>query len=88
MLVSGDLLTLNANVREGGSVRVELLDENGDAVEGFALQNCIPLRGNGVAQEVRWQGDHHWRNLAGQKAALRIALVAADLFAVEQHSAD
>ena len=86
--VSGDHLTLNADVRKGGSVRVELLDESGDAIEGFALQDCIPLRRNGVAQEVRWQGDHHWRNLAGQKAALRIALVAADLFAVEQHSAD
>jgi hypothetical protein len=84
LLATGNRLTLNADVHTGGAVRVEVLDENGTPLKGFELSNSIPLQGNAVAQEARWRGDHQWNDLAGQEVALRIQLVAADLYALRQ----
>ncbi len=87
LLVTGNRLTLNADVQAGGNVRVEVLDAKRNSMEGFELSSSIPLRGDAVAQEVRWRGQHQWSELAGQEVALRIQLVAADLYSLRQVTA-
>ena len=36
-------LTLNADIDAGGSIRAALLDEQGTALPGFALDDCMPI---------------------------------------------
>jgi hypothetical protein len=40
----------------GGSLKVEVLDENGKALPGFSRDDCEPLNGDSVDQVVRWKG--------------------------------
>lgn len=48
-------LTLNLELEDGGQVRVALLDGSGQAIEGFELENCIPIKSGGIAVPIRWQ---------------------------------
>jgi hypothetical protein len=55
LLYKGDLLTLNAEVREGGSIRVGLLDERNEPIPGRSLEDCLPIEGDHLAATVKWK---------------------------------
>ena len=79
----GRRLTVNAAARRG-SVRVEVQDSEGHAVPGFALADCRPLSGDGVAQSVRWrQGEELPASLQDRPLRLRLEVRDADLFGFE-----
>lgn len=48
-------LYVNAAVEEGGWVRVGLADAHGTPREGMAADSCLPMRGDSVAHQARWQ---------------------------------
>jgi hypothetical protein len=48
-------LEVNCATQEGGSVRVEILDEAGKVLPGYERENCIPLSGDSLRQTVAWQ---------------------------------
>ena len=50
-------LTINAEVQSGGWIRAGLLDGNGNAVEGFGLDDCLPVVESGMACDLRWRKD-------------------------------
>ena len=52
---TGSKLVINAQVAEGGSLRVALRDEAGKAIPGFDLADCEEIRGDHVAKEVSWR---------------------------------
>lgn len=56
---------LNADAGEG-SIRAELLDGSGQVLEGFARDDCRPIRGRGSRLPVHWTGQddlkQHLRN--------------------------
>ena len=52
VIQSGDGIALNADIR--GWVKAELRDPLGQAFEGYALQDCQPLSGNGSHLVLRW----------------------------------
>ena len=47
-------LQLNAAIRSGGEVRVQILDQNGHVVPGYALKDCRPITGDRIRHDVRW----------------------------------
>jgi len=49
-------LVVNALVKDGGSLRVELLNSSGQACEGYTLEDCQPLTGDHTRATVRWKG--------------------------------
>jgi hypothetical protein len=51
---SGTSLKINAKARRNGSVRAALCDSKGKVLAGYGLDDCAPLTGDGVRQEVRW----------------------------------
>ena len=55
LLYKGDLLTLNAEVREGGSVRVGLLDDRNEPIPGRSLEDCLLIEGDRLAATVKWK---------------------------------
>jgi hypothetical protein len=64
-------------------VRVEIQDESGQPVSGFALADCAPLYGNTVDRAISWTSDRDLSELAGQAVRLRFVLHDADIFAYQ-----
>jgi hypothetical protein len=50
---AGGLLQLNYRA-VGGSIKVEVLDQNGNVLPGYAQTDCVPLTGDSVTQAVTW----------------------------------
>ena len=60
----GTHLELNAIVAEGGALTVEVQDEQGRPLPGFASTDCTPVTGDSLRHQVRWgdrRGDDGWR---------------------------
>jgi hypothetical protein len=75
--VAGSLrLNYNAN---GGSIRVAVLDGEGGALPGYALEDCTALTGDSVDEAVRWAGGDALPTDAGD-IALRFVLRDAALY--------
>ncbi|MCK5702349.1 MAG: hypothetical protein KAI29_14395 [Cyclobacteriaceae bacterium] len=51
--VNGPLL-VNANA-SGGSLRAELLGNDGNPIPGFSAKDCLPITKDGVVQLIRWR---------------------------------
>jgi hypothetical protein len=77
---SGAHLFVNASVDEG-ALRIEALDEQGEAIEPFTYQNCMPICDDGTLQPVRWQGASDLSGLAGRAVQFRFHLKQGSLFA-------
>ncbi len=80
MCFQGEKLVLNVLTAAGGSVRVELQDAGGQAIEGRALADCQPVQVDSIAQVVTWKGGANLGNLVGKPVRLRFELKDADLF--------
>jgi hypothetical protein len=52
--LEGDHLTINADVADGGEVRVQIADESGRPLPGFAFAECLPITGDALALPVKW----------------------------------
>jgi hypothetical protein len=77
---TGDALRLNVDVREGGSVRVALLDENGVAFSGFGLSDCLPITGDQLDAVVRWNSGSDVGSLVGRSIKMQVEMVDASLY--------
>jgi len=78
----GRELVVNFSTSAAGGVAVEVQDEAGKAVEGFALSDCPAIFGDAVEQTVRWKGGPDVSALAGRTARLRFVLKDADLYSL------
>jgi hypothetical protein len=66
-----------------GSVRVEIQGEDGRAIEGYALDDCLEIYGDALEREVCWKAGSDLSQLAGRPVRLRFVLSDADLFALQ-----
>ena len=64
-----------------GSVRVEIQDESGAPVAGFALADSVRQVGDAIEQPVRWESGSDVGKLSGRTIRLRFVLHDADLYA-------
>jgi hypothetical protein len=64
-----------------GTLRVEVLDAGGRVIAPFAEALCVPVRGNHVRHQVRWQRRSSLRELAGQTIRFRFLLDEGRLYA-------
>jgi hypothetical protein len=70
-------LWINAEASRG-EVRVELLDESGRPLAGYSREECMPLRGDGVRQQVAWKNN---RSLpSGRAVRLKFYVRDASLY--------
>ncbi len=72
-------LRLNANAR-GGEIRVELLDEEGAVLSGFAGGDCQPLEQDGVNQRVGWGAGRDLIPASEKPRRLRFLMRNASLY--------
>jgi hypothetical protein len=80
--LAGGSLVLNMSTSAAGSVRVEIQDENGAAIDGYGLDDCEELFGDEIDRVVTWNGSPELGRLHGETLRLRIAIVDADLFSI------
>lgn len=73
-------LTINAEIRERGSIRVAVADEDGEAIPGLALADCRPVLAGGLDVPVTWDGGQP-QVLAGRRVRLLFELDRACLYA-------
>lgn len=76
---SGTQLEVNYATSAAGSLKLELLNQQGKPIPGFSLDECEELVGNNLSQKVVWQGDR-LAAIAGTPVRIRIVLKDADLY--------
>jgi hypothetical protein len=76
----GTELRINTRASDG-SVRVEIQNENGNPLPGYAIADCDPFSGDALRQPVTWRNRSDVSALAGRTVRLRFELHDADLFA-------
>lgn len=79
---SGDRLELNLSTSAVGGIRVELQDDAGRPLKGFAAEDCVEVLGNEIARTVRWKSGPDVSGLAGQPVRLRFVMKDCDLYAL------
>ena len=65
----------------GGTVRVELLTETGRRVTGFTADDALPLEGDSLRHECRWQ-NRTLADLPPGRYLVRLHLQAATIYAI------
>ncbi|MCB1091051.1 MAG: hypothetical protein KDL87_05950, partial [Verrucomicrobiae bacterium] len=78
---SGKRLALNFSSSAAGGIRVEIQDESGKPLPGFALDDCPEVFGDSLERTVAWKSGADLSAFAGKTVRLRFALRDADLFA-------
>ncbi len=82
LVAGGRELVLNYATSAAGSVQVEVQDENGRPLPGFALADMAPLFGDELDGIVRWKAGATLPTLNGKPVRLRFVLKDADVFAL------
>ena len=88
---TGDTLWLNFSTSAAGFIKVEILDLQGNAIQGYELENSKELIGNEIEKAVTWQGNPDLKNPKGLSEAklmnkpvrLRFVMKDADLFSLK-----
>jgi hypothetical protein len=78
---SGDSLELNYSTAGGGSIFVELQEEDGTPIQGLTLDDCNEVFGDKIEGIASWNGDAGLKAHAGKPVRLRIKLRDASLYA-------
>ena len=76
-------LVVNFATDKGGVIRVALESPDGKAIPGYGLDDCPPLRGDSIAETIRWNPGQDISPLKGKTVRLRFALKNADLFSIQ-----
>jgi len=77
---TGSALHLNLNASALGTGRVEILDEAGALIPGYALDDCDAIGGNSVDRTVTWRGQSDVSVLQGRAVQLRFVMRATKLY--------
>jgi len=75
---NGKYFFVNANVT--GELRVELLDELGKPIHGYAMQDCIPMKINSVKYQIEWKNKKDLSQLKNKNIRARFHMVKGDLY--------
>ena len=77
---TGSKLSTNFATSAAGGMRVEIQDESGAAIKGFALDDCPVIFGDTPDRTVDWKSGADVGKLAGRPVQLRFELKDADLY--------
>lgn len=80
VILRGKRLFVNAHASDG-ELRVAILTPEGKPIEGFAVDDCRPIRANAVDGAVKWKG--LLEDLPQTEVVLEFTLEKATLFAFE-----
>ena len=76
---SGSYLFVNTNTA-AGELRVEVLDEEGNTIAPFTETDCIPVRKNSTAAQVRWKKHSDLSSISDKPVRFRFHLTNGSLY--------
>lgn len=77
---NGNYLFVNADVK--GTLAVEVLDDNGQPMEGFTKKDCISMKkSDKTKQMISWEKHPGVTSLVGKTVRLKFYLNQADIYA-------
>jgi hypothetical protein len=79
----GDHLELNVDTSAGGCVLVEVLDVQGQPIDGYAGVDAAVICGNSIRMPVRWRTTESVATLAGRPIRLRFVMRDCKLYAFQ-----
>jgi len=80
---TGATLKLNVKVRQGGGVRVGLLDEESRPIPGRSIDDCIPVVGDFLSRPIKWKGGSDVSDRAEKPTRLRFEMTDAELYSFQ-----
>jgi hypothetical protein len=81
---TGSKLLLNVDTSAEGTLRVALLDAEGNPIDGFGLNDCDFLHtANEINRVVKWKGSADLSRLAGKPVRLRFDFKSTHLYAFQ-----
>jgi hypothetical protein len=72
----------------GGEVRVEVQGASGEPVPGFTLADCQPVRGDGIAERVRFAADPSGSQIVGRPIRLKTRARQSELYSIFMPNGD
>jgi hypothetical protein len=78
--VTGKQLLVNTKLDLGGSLRVEVLDKDGNAINGYKLAQCKAIVADQYAAVVTWTKGADLSALQGKEIKLRFHLTGGNLY--------
>ena len=79
----GRELTLNLATSAAGSVRVEILDGDGQVIPGFSRADAVELIGDDLERVAAWKQGADLASLAGRPIRLRLVMKDADVYSLQ-----
>jgi hypothetical protein len=73
-------LTVNCSTSAAGSVAVEIQDDAGTPIPGFAVADCQPIVDDGTDLAIAWTKPSNWKQLSGRPIRLKFVLTDADVY--------
>jgi len=80
---AGDRLQLNVDTGAGGITRVEIQDESGRPIPGFAASDADEINGNYIRVLASWGGGTEVSSLAGRPVRLRFLMRDTKLYSFQ-----
>ena len=80
---TGKELSLNLGTAAAGFVKMEFLDEEGNPIPGFTLDECDMFFGDTLDWRCSWNGSTDVSSLAGKTVSLRFVMREADLYSMK-----
>jgi hypothetical protein len=83
LVFKGNRLMLNFSTSAMGNIRIELQDNTGKPIPGYALADCDEIFGDALERVVTWKDNSDLGRLAGRPIRLRLVMQDADLYALQ-----
>lgn len=80
IIFSGNKLMVNAKLFNGGSLKIEILDDSNIPIPGFTLSEAKVITSDRLSAIVSWQNGDNLKKLAGKSIKLRFHLKGGDLY--------
>lgn len=68
------------NAKITGSLKVELLNENGEVISGFSKDDCNPITGDSTKKLVTWSSNQSLEAIQGKNIIVKFYLDGGDLY--------
>ena len=73
----------NVDTDAVGYMQVGFLDENGDPIEGYTIDDCVYVNGDFIDGEVQWLHGGDLSALAGRTVQVVLQMRGAKLYAMQ-----
>jgi len=77
--VAADQLRVNIEGHHG-TARAALLDEGAGVIEGFSLEDCLPIAEDDVRATVRWEERRSLEALRGRQVIVMLQMVSGTVW--------